>query len=112
MRWFLILFYFLFACSSINTTQNKKEKEDLYCNVKSKIITESDSKTNTNQSTQTTVICDDGPDTFMKKSGLARDCKFFTWRMPLANTTIEQRSISCKRLDGGYEILPDYSLQY
>ena len=69
MRWYLILFYFLFACSSINTTQNKKEKEDLYCNVKSKIITESDSKTNTNQSTQTTFICDDSQPIKQQKKG-------------------------------------------
>ena len=112
MRLYLIGFCFLFACTSTETSQIRKHKEDLYCNVQSKIVTESESNKTTNQSTKTIVTCDDGPDTFMKKSGLARDCHFFTWRMPFGNTFTEQRSISCKRLDGGYEILPDYSLQY
>jgi hypothetical protein len=28
--------------------------------------------------------------------------------MPLGQTVVEQRSIACKRLDGGYEIVEGY----
>jgi hypothetical protein len=40
--------------------------------------------------------------------GIAENCQFFTWMMPLGQTMVEQRSIACKRFDGGYEIVQGY----
>lgn len=115
MRILLIfIFVFLYQCTSnYNAAIRFDTKNDPYCEVKSKTVNQTDGNETMNKSSTTTVECDDGPKSFMKKSGLASDCRFFTWRMPLGHTDIEQRSISCKRLDGkGYEILPNYSLQY
>ena len=35
-------------------------------------------------------------------------CKFFNWDMPLKNSMVTERSIACKRMDGGHEIVPGY----
>ena len=55
------------------------------------------------------VTCEDGVKDFLHGMGIAGNCKFFTWDMPYQNTVITQRSIACERLDGGYEIIPNYT---
>jgi len=40
--------------------------------------------------------------------GIADSCQYFTWMMPLGQTRVEQRSIACKKINGGYEIVPGY----
>jgi len=55
------------------------------------------------------VKCEDGVKDFLHGAGIAKNCHFFTWSMPLGETQVKQRSISCKRIDGrGYEIVPGY----
>ena len=105
----LICFIVLISCSA--PRQNLKQTKDPYCNVDHKVINESKNGKSLNEYTKTIIECDDGPKSFMKKSGLASDCRYFNWRMPLGNTYTEQRTISCRRLDGGYEIIPNYKLQ-
>ena len=60
------------------------------------------------EKTEEKVFCDDGVKDFLHGMGIADNCQFFTWMMPLGQTMVEQRSIACKRLDGGYEIVQGY----
>ena len=60
------------------------------------------------EKTEEKVVCDDGVKDFLHGMGIADNCQFFTWMMPLGQTMVEQRSIACKRLDGGYEIVQGY----
>jgi hypothetical protein len=54
------------------------------------------------------VTCDDGVKDLLHGMGIADSCQHFTWMMPLGQKMVEQRSIACKRMDGGYEIVPGY----
>jgi hypothetical protein len=40
--------------------------------------------------------------------GIADSCQYFTWMMPMGQKMVEQRSIACKKMDGGYEIVQGY----
>ena len=40
------------------------------------------------------------------KTGIAENCQEFTWNMPLGGRMVEQKSIACKKIGGGYEIIP------
>jgi hypothetical protein len=80
-----------------------------YCNIKSTIIKTIDKNGNIiDEKTEEKVVCDDGVKDFLHGMGIAENCQFFTWMMPLGQTVVEQRSIACKRLDGGYEIVEGY----
>ena len=54
------------------------------------------------------VHCEDGVKDFLHGMGIASECKFFNWDMPLKNSMVTERSIACKRMDGGHEIVPGY----
>ena len=82
---------------------------DQYCNISTETIIVKDDKGNVISSTTKEVVkCDDGVKDFLEGSKIASSCKFFTWDMPLGETVVKQRSISCKKLEGGYEIVPGY----
>lgn len=111
MRIIFIFVLLLSAQCTTNYQHSANQNKDPYCEVSSKTVNETNNGNSVNKYSKTTVECDDGPKSFMKKSGLANDCRYFNWRMPLGNTHVEQRTISCRRLDGGYEIIPNYKLQ-
>lgn len=111
MKIILIFIFLLSAQCTGNHKISSHQTKDPYCEVSTKIVNESNNGSSINNYSKTTVECDDGPKSFMKKSGLASDCRYFYWDMPLGNTYETQRTISCKRLDGGYEIIPNYKIQ-
>jgi hypothetical protein len=80
-----------------------------YCNIKTVQIRVVDAAGNViDTKTEETVECEDGVKDFLHGMGIAKSCEYFTWMMPLGQTMVEQRSIACKRMDGGYEIVPGY----
>lgn len=80
-----------------------------YCNIQTIQVRVVDAAGNTiDIKTEETVQCDDGVKDFLHGMGIAKSCEYFTWMMPLGQTMVEQRSIACKRMDGGYEIVPGY----
>lgn len=82
---------------------------DQYCNLKTETIIIKDAAGNIiDTKTTEKVTCEDGAMDFLHGAKIASSCSMFTWRMPLGQETINKRSISCKRLDGGYEIVPGY----
>ena len=47
---------------------------------------------------------------FLKDAKIAESCTYFYWQMPLGQTTIKNKGIACKRIDGGgYEIIEGYN---
>jgi len=82
---------------------------DQYCDVTTTTIRIVDQNGNViEEKTEEVVHCEDGVKDFLHGMGIAETCKFFNWEMPLKNTIVTERSIACKRLDGGYEIVPGY----
>ena len=82
---------------------------DQYCNLRTEtIITKDATGKIIDTKTIEKVVCEDGAMDFLHGAKIAKSCRMFTWRMPLGQETIVKRSMSCKRLDGGYEIVPGY----
>lgn len=81
-----------------------------YCNLKTETVIVKDQQGKIlDTKTIEKVECEDGVKDFLHGAKIAKDCRMFTWKMPLGETHVEQRSIACKRLDGtGYEIVPGY----
>ncbi len=102
---YLIGFCFLYA----GTTQAGGPWGNQYCNIKTTTIKTIDKNGDVvDEKTEEKVVCDDGVKDFLHGMGIAENCQFFTWMMPLGQTMVEQRSIACKRFDGGYEIVQGY----
>lgn len=83
---------------------------DQYCDLTTETVIVKDINGNViDKQTMEKVKCEDGVKDFLHGAKIAKDCRMFTWSMPLGETHVEQRSIACKRLDGmGYEIVPGY----
>ena len=82
---------------------------DQYCNLKTEtVITKDITGKVIDTKTIEKVVCEDGAMDFLHGAKIAKSCRMFTWDMPLGGTQVTQRSMSCKRLDGGYEIVPGY----
>ncbi len=80
-----------------------------YCNIKTTHIKIVDIKGNVvEEKTEEKVECEDGVKDFLHGMGIADSCQYFTWMMPMGQKMLEQRSIACKRMDGGYEIVQGY----
>ena len=80
-----------------------------YCNIKTTHIKVVDIKGNiVEEKTEEKVECEDGVKDFLHGMGIAESCQYFTWMMPMGQKMVEQRSIACKRMDGGYEIVQGY----
>lgn len=82
---------------------------DQYCDATTEtVIVKDQSGKVIDKKTIEKVKCEDGAMDFLHGAKIATSCKMFTWDMPLGQETVTQRSMSCKRLDGGYEIVPGY----
>jgi hypothetical protein len=82
---------------------------DQYCNIKTTHIKVVDIKGNVvEEKTEEKVECEDGVKDFLHGMGIAESCQYFTWMMPMGQKMVEQRSIACKKMDGGYEIVQGY----
>jgi hypothetical protein len=80
-----------------------------YCNIKTTHIRVVDIKGNiVEEKTEEKVECEDGVKDFLHGMGIAESCQYFTWMMPMGQKMVEQKSIACKKLDGGYEIVEGY----
>ena len=80
-----------------------------YCNNKTTHIKIVDIKGNVvEEKTEEKVECEDGVKDFLHGMGIADSCQYFTWMMPMGQKMVEQRSIACKKMDGGYEIVQGY----
>ena len=80
-----------------------------YCNIKTTHIKIVDIKGNVvEEKTEEKVECEDGVKDFLHGMGIAESCQYFTWMMPMGQKMVEQRSIACKKMDGGYEIVQGY----
>ena len=74
------------------------------------MITISDENGNTiSQKNEEVVKCDDGVKNFLQDAGIAKECKYYNWIGMEGYTPVEYRSLACKKLDGGYEIIPNYT---
>ena len=112
---FIINLIFLLNCSIVFSQQSvvqpidiNQKKTDPYCNIKQETVIDqnsNDPKLN-KETTKSIVTCDDGPMSTITKTGIAENCQEFTWNMPLGGRMVEQKSIACKKIGGGYEIIP------
>ena len=85
-------------------------QENQYCDIKTTLVRIVDENGNTiSEKNEETVECDDGVKDFLQDAGIADDCRFYTWTGMEGYTPVEYRSLACHKLDGGYEIIPNYS---
>ena len=85
-------------------------QENQYCDIKTTLVRTVDENGNTiSEKNEETVECDDGVKDFLQDAGIADDCRFYTWIGMEGYTPVEYRSLACHKLDGGYEIIPNYS---
>ena len=109
MKYFFLLTFLLVAVSNNDTVEAGGPWSDQYCNLKIETIIIKDASGNIiDTKTTEKIVCEDGVKDFLHGAKIASSCKYFNWDMPLGETVITQRSISCKKLDGGYEIVPGY----
>ena len=85
-------------------------QEDQYCDIKTTLIRTVDEKGKViSEKNEETVECDDGVKDFLQDAGIADNCRYYTWNAWIGIEIVEQRSLACHKLDGGYEIIPNYS---
>ena len=85
-------------------------QENQYCDIKTTLVRTVDENGNTiSEKNEETVECDDGVKDFLQDAGIADDCRFYTWTGMEGYTPVEYRSLACHKLDGGYEIIPNYT---
>ena len=102
-----ILVWFAYTEEGFSSEQH----EDQYCNIKTTLVRTVDQQGKViNEKSEEQVICDDGVRDFLQDAGIADSCRYYTWNMYLGSIEpVEQRSLVCHKLDGGYEIIPNYS---
>ena len=103
----VMIFLIFFAIGS--TAKAGGPWNDQYCDVevtKIKVVNESGEVIENH--TEEKLVCEDGVKDFLHGFGIADSCKIYTWVMPIGNELLEQRSIACKKMDGGYEIVKGY----
>jgi hypothetical protein len=109
MRSLLLLTLLLLPVDKIDVATAGGPWSDQYCNLRTETIITKDATGNiVDTKTTEKVVCEDGAMDFLHGAKIAESCRMFTWRMPLGQETINKRSMSCKKLDGGYEIVPGY----
>ena len=109
MRIFFLVAFLLLPVDKIDVATAGGPWSDQYCNLRTETIITKDATGNiVDTKTTEKVVCEDGAMDFLHGAKIAESCRMFTWRMPLGQETINKRSMSCKKLDGGYEIVPGY----
>ena len=109
MRIFFLLAFLLLLVDKIDMATAGGPWSDQYCNLRTETVITKDATGNiVDTKTTEKVVCEDGAMDFLHGAKIAESCKMFTWRMPLGQETINKRSMACKKLDGGYEIVPGY----
>ena len=94
---------------SIGSVQAGGPWSDQYCDIETTTVKVVDQQGNVvNEYTEEKVHCEDGVKDFLHGMGIASNCTFFNWDMPLKGELVTERSIACQRIDGGYEIVPGY----
>ena len=82
---------------------------DQYCDIETTQIKIVDNNGNVIENrTEEKMTCNDGAKDFLHGMGIADSCQIYTWHIPLGGELVEQRSIACHKMDGGYEIVKGY----
>ena len=85
-------------------------QEDQYCDIKITLVRTVDENGNIiNEKNEEVVICDDCIKHFLQDAGIIDECKYYNWIGMEGYTQVEYRSLACEKLDGGYEIIPNYT---
>ncbi len=106
----LILVFGYFVWLAYFDEAHSANQENQYCNIETTLIRTVDENGNTiSQKNEEVVKCDDGVKNFLQDAGIAKECKYYNWIGMEGYTPVEYRSLACKKLDGGYEIIPNYT---
>ena len=85
-------------------------QENQYCDIKTALVKTVDKYGKTiSEHSKEIIECDDGVKHFLKDAGIAKNCKYYNWTGIEGYTPVEYSSLACERLDGGYEIIPNYT---
>ena len=107
--WLIVLVVLSFAIFYSTDAEAGGPWSDQYCDVETTTIRVVDQNGKViSEYTEEVVHCEDGVKDFLHGMGIASECKFFNWDMPLKNSMVTERSIACKSMDGGHEIVPGY----
>ena len=85
-------------------------QENQYCDIKTTLVRTLDENGNLiSEENKEVVECDDGVKHILQDAGIAKDCKYYNWTGMEGWTPVKYRSLACQKLDGGYEIIPNYT---
>ena len=85
-------------------------QENQYCDIKTSLIRTVDENGKViSEKNQEIVECNDGVKHFLQDAGIAKECRYYTWTGLEGYIPVEYRSLACEKLDGGYEIIPNYT---
>ena len=105
----LVVLTLIIVLTYINKAEAGGPWSDQYCNLETTTIRIVDQNGIViDEKTEEKVTCSDGVKDFLHGAGIAESCNFFTWNIMLGQKIVPQRSIACKKLDGGYEIVDGY----
>ena len=104
----IVLAYFVW--SAYEDGAYSANQENQYCNIKTTLIRTLDENGNLiSEENKEVVECDDGVKHILQDAGIAKDCKYYNWTGMEGWTPVKYRSLACQKLDGGYEIIPNYT---
>jgi len=93
----------------INTSHAGGPWNDQYCDIEVTKIKVVDSEGNLIKTqTEEKMVCNDGAKDFLHGMGIADNCEIFTWEFTLGGESVQQRSIACQKIEGGWEIVKGY----
>ena len=99
------LVWFAYTEDALSTNQ-----ENQYCDIKTTLVQTIDKSGKIiNEESKEIVECNDGVKHILQDAGIAKDCKFYNWMGVENYTEVKHRALACQKLDGGYEIIPNYS---
>ena len=85
-------------------------QENQYCDIKTTLIRTVDENGKViSENNQEIVECNDGVKHFLQDAGIAKECRYYTWTGLEGYIPVEYRSLACEKLDGGYELIPNYT---
>ena len=83
------------------------------CNLLTKITRIVDKNKNTiDEKIDEKIICKEEKKKFNKDVAISNSCRISKWVMYINNHPVEQKSLMCHKLNGGYENIPNYFVNF
>jgi surface antigen len=95
----------------VGCSSTPRQSSEQFCDLKTETVTRKDSNGNIKESSVEVMKCSDNRIERMaiKQAGIAQNCEEYTYYITLNGRPTEQRGLACKKFNGYWEIIPNYS---